>query len=511
MRTKYSVINMMVGVGGHIFNMVLAFLSRLIFIRYLSAEYLGVNGLFSDILGMLNLAELGIGTAMIFSMYRPAAEEDHEMLARLMNLYRILYRIVAAFVLVVGLCLLPFLDVLIKGDSGIEHLRIIYLMYLCNSVCSYLLYYKNSILLAYQRAYVRTVVEQIMRFIQIIVQVAVLVLTRNFLLYLGVQIAAQILTNLIVSRKVDREFPYLKGEKRLPPKEQRDDIVKNIWAMSMHRFGTVFVNGTDNLIMSAFIGLSTVGICSNYKLITKNINDLLGKVYTAFTGSIGNLGATEDSAYIYKIYKQLDFFLFLMYGYFSAGMAVLFNSFMRLMFGEQYLFSQEVVWIIVAQFYISGMRQINLQFREAMGLFWYDRYKAVAEAIINLVVSIALVKNYGVAGIFLGTIISTLTTCFWVEPYVLMRYGIKDNWKRKLRDYFLEYGKRVLTVIVGSVIGILFTGGQSSNFLFFILKGILFTGEYAVLILLLFGRTEEFQTLWKKGMAFIKRQRRKES
>ncbi len=505
MRTKYSIINMMVGVGGHIFNMVLAFVSRLIFIYYLSAAYLGVNGLFSDILGMLNLAELGIGTAMIYSMYRPAAEEDHEMLARLMNLYRILYRAVAAFVLVVGLCLLPFLNVLIKGDSGIEHLRIIYLMYLMNSVCSYLLYYKNSILLAYQRAYVRTVVEQIMKFAQTIAQVAVLVLTRNFLLYLGIQIGAQILTNFIVSKKVDNEFPYLKREKGLPPKEQRDDIVKNIWAMSMHRLGNVFVNGTDNLIMSAFIGLSTVGVYSNYKLVTKNLNDLLCKVYTAFTGSIGNLGATEDSAYIYNIYKQLDFFLFLLYGYFSAGMAVLFNPFMRLMFGEQYLFSQTVVWIIVAQFYISGMRQINLQFREAMGLFWYDRYKAIVESIINLVVSIALVKNYGVAGVFLGTIVSTMTTCFWVEPYVLMRYGIKDDWKEKLRNYFVEYGKRVLTAVAGSVLGMFLTGGECSNFGFFILKGILFTLEYGVLILLVFGRTEEFQLLWKKGQSFLKR------
>lgn len=505
MRTKYSIINMMVGVGGYVFYMVMAFVSRLVFIHYLSAAYLGVNGLFSDILGMLNLAELGIGTAMIFSMYRPAAEEDHETLARLMNLYRILYRIVAVFVLVVGLCLLPFLDVLITGDSGIEHLRIVYLMYLMNSVCSYLLCYKNSILLAYQRAYVRTVVEQIMKFAQIIAQVAVLVLTQNFLLYLGIQIAAQILTNFIISKKVDNEFPYLKWEKGLPPKEQRDGIVKNIWAMSMHRLGNVFVNGTDNLIMSAFIGLSTVGVYSNYKLVTKSINDLLSKVYTAFTGSIGNLGATEDNAYIYNIYKQLDFFLFLLYGYFSAGMAVLFNPFMRLMFGEQYLFSQTVVWIIVAQFYISGMRQINLQFREAMGLFWYDRYKAIVESIINLVVSIALVKNYGVAGVFLGTIVSTMTTCFWIEPYVLMRHGIKDDWQAKLRNYFIEYGKRVLTVVAGSVIGIMFTGGESSNFGFFILKGILFTIEYGVLILLVFGRTEAFQMLWKKGQSFLKR------
>ena len=504
MRTKYSMLNMMFGVGGHVLNMVLAFVSRMIFIRYLDAAYLGVNGLFSDILGMLNLAELGIGSAMIFSMYKPAALDDHEQLGKLMNLYKVMYRLVAVFVLVAGLCLLPFLNVLIKGDSGIEHLRLIYLMYLGNSVSSYLLSYKNSILLAYQKAYIRIVTEQLARTVQIVLQAVVLILTQNFLLYLLLQILAQIGTNVVVARKVDKEFPYLKDEKRLPSKEERRNIMKNIWALSMHRLGNVVVNGTDNLLMSAFIGLTSVGICSNYKLVTKSINDLLNKVYTAFTGSIGNLGATQDAEYIYRIYKQLDFFLFLLYGYFAAGMVVLFNPFMRLMFGEAYLFPRTVVIIIIIQFYLSGMRQINLQFREAMGLFWYDRYKAVVESIINLVVSVLLVRQYGVAGIFLGTIVSTMTTCFWVEPYVLMRYGLKEAWQEKLRNYFLDYGRRVLTVIGGSIMGLCFTGGMRDSFLWFILKGILFTAEYAILIFLAYGKTEEFESLWAHGKKFLK-------
>ena len=282
MRTKYSLINIVAGVGGHLLNMVLSFISRMVFIRYLAAAYLGVNGLFSDILGMLNLAELGIGSAMIFSMYKPAAEDNREELGRLMNLYRMLYRIVAAFVLVVGLALLPFLDVLIKGDSGIENLRIIYLVYLGNSVCSYLLSYKNSILLAYQKAYVKTVIEQLLRTMQMILQIVVLALTGNFLLYLALQIGTLMMTNAVVAFKVDRDYPYLRDEKRLPDKEKRKDILKNIMAMGMHRFGSVIVSGTDNLIMSAFVGLTSVGIYSNYRLVLKSLNALICTVYTAF-------------------------------------------------------------------------------------------------------------------------------------------------------------------------------------------------------------------------------------
>lgn len=505
MRTKYSLINIVAGVGGHLLNMVLSFVSRMVFIRYLAAAYLGVNGLFSDILGMLNLAELGIGSAMIFSMYKPAAEDNREELGRLMNLYRMLYRIVAAFVLVVGLALLPFLDVLIKGDSGIENLRIIYLMYLGNSVCSYLLSYKNSILLAYQKAYVKTVIEQLLRTMQMILQIVVLALTGNFLLYLALQIGTLMMTNAVVAFKVDRDYPYLRDEKRLPDKEKRKDILKNIMAMGMHRFGSVIVSGTDNLIMSAFVGLTSVGIYSNYRLVLKSLNDLLCKVYSAFTGSVGNLGATEDGEYVYKIYKQLDFFMFLFYGYITAGLATLFNPFMRLMFGESYLFPMRIVLVLIVQFYVSGMRQINLQFREAMGLFWHDRYKAVAEAIINLVTSLILVQHHGVTGVFLGTIISTMTTCFWVEPYVLMKYGIKTDWQSKLKTYFADYGRRTATVLVGGLLGYGLFARHIDTVMMFILKGVGFTMVYGALVLAVFGRTAEFRALFEQGKRIIGR------
>ena len=182
----------------------------------------------------------------------------------------------------------------------------------------------------------------------------------------------------------------------------------------------------------------------------------------------------------------------------------LFNPFIRLVFGENYVFPQATVLVIVTQFYVTGVRQINLQFREAMGLFWYDRYKPVAESIINLVVSILLVRRYGVAGVFLGTIVSTMTTCFWVEPYILMKYGLKEQWQEKLRDYFIEYGRRALTVVGGSIVGLCFTGGMRDSFLWFILKGILFTVEYAALIFLTYGRSEEFEALLEHGKNFLK-------
>ena len=215
MRKKNSIINMIVGLVGQLLNMLLSFGGRMVFVHYLSQEYLGVNGLFGDVLGMLNLAELGIGSAMIFSMYRPAAQNDEKQLARLMNLYRTLYRIVALAVLGIGLALMPFLPRLMKGGEGVENLQLIYLLYLLQAVTSYLLSYKNAIYQAYQKAYIRKAVDQIIGIVRLILQIVVLVTTRNFILYLIIQLFMPMLTSAIIWARADREFPYLKQYKEL--------------------------------------------------------------------------------------------------------------------------------------------------------------------------------------------------------------------------------------------------------------------------------------------------------
>lgn len=508
MRTRYAMINMLVNIGGQFLTMLLNFITRIVFIRCLSAEYLGVNGLFTDVLSLLSFAELGIGTAMIFSMYEPAAHDDKPKLARLMNLYKWMYRAVAASVLLFGLVLLPFLPVLIKGGEGIAHIRLIYMMYVLNSASSYLLNYKNSIFQAYQRGYIRAGWGMVCDCIRTILQIIVLILTHNFILYLLLQFVMQFAPNIIVSRKADQEFPYLKECHELPDKEERNGILKNIGAMSLHKLSTIIVRNTDSLIMSSFIGLTTVGVYSNYKMVLNNINNLMGRFTNAFSGSIGNLGALENPDRLYQIYNEIDFLFFALSGYLTGGLMMLFNPFIELCFGAQYCMPMTTVAVIVAEFYISRMRQTNQLFREAMGLFWNDRYKAVAEAVINLVVSLLLVKPFGVAGIIGGTVISSVTTCVWVEPYVVMRYGIQENWQTRLRDYFIEYAKRVC-IVVGIAAVSLYgvkcfpVHGLSK----FIAAGILYTLLYAAVVMALYCRTEEFRALWNRGMSVLRRKK----
>lgn len=506
MRTKYTLINMVVNIGGQFLTMLLTFISRMVFIRCLSAEYLGVNGLFTDVLSILNFAELGIGTAMIFSMYEPAALNDEPKLARLMNLYKWMYRAVAASVLVFGLILLPFLPYLIKGGEGIENLRLIYMMYVLSSASSYLLNYKNSIYQAYQKGYIRTGWGMVCDCIRTVLQIIVLVLTHDFILYLLLQFVMQFVPNIIVSRMVDKEFPYLKECHELPEKEELNGILKNIGAMSMHKLATIIVRNTDSLIMSSFIGLTTVGLYSNYRMVLNNLNNLMGRFSNAFSGSIGNLGALENPDKLYGIYKELDFLFFVLSAYLAGGLMMLFNPFIAICFGEKYCFPLVTVVIIVAEFYITRMRQVNLLFREAMGLFWNDRYKAVAESVINLVVSLLLVKPFGVAGIVGGTIISSVTTCVWVEPYVVMKYGIREDWQKKFRAYFAEYFKRVLLMAVVAGVSVWWTfrfplGGIAG----FIANGLLYTGLYAVVVIAVYRKTAEYASLKNRGLQLLKR------
>lgn len=483
------------------------FAGRIIFIRYFSLEYLGINGLFSNILNVLSLAELGIGSAMIYSMYQPIASGNEEEICRLMNLYRSLYHKVAFFVAFAGLLLLPFLKYLVKEPPQIAYLNVIYLMYLANTVSTYFFSYKQSLIMANQKAYINMAYIQGFKLIQTIAQIWFMIATRNYFCYLGIQILCSILTNLTLSRKADRMYPFLKTErKELPSIEDRGKIFKNIRALSMHRIGTVVIYNTDNLIISAFIGLATVGIYSNYKLVLSNMKNLLTHVHSSFSASIGNLVVSRDKETIYEIYEALNFLMFSIYGYCSSGIFLLINPFIRLCFGSQYLFSETVVFLMCLDFYLTGMRQITLRFREAYGIFYQDRYKPLAESVLNLIMSLALVGNYGISGVLIGTIFSNLMTNFWVEPMMLMKYGLADHWKKRLRCYFKKYiGYTAVMLIAGTIafFAIRTVGGDGIGN--FIVKGIVMTVVYGSVFVAIFFRTKEFHFLLKRVIGLLHR------
>lgn len=493
-RTEYSVVNMTVAFIAQALAILMGFFTRVIFTRTLSEGYVGINGLFTDILNILSLSELGVGTAITYALYAPIAANDIKKQQILMRMFRTFYRITAFFVLSAGLCLIPFLDILMKDRPDVDHLIIIYLLYLLNSFASYLLIYKKTLVDAHQMNYITVIYHNGFLVLQDICQIIILLLTQNFILFLVVAVVCTISGNICMSRKADRLFPYLKEtcKEQLPQEESRN-ILKNVKAMLMHKISNVVVNNTDNLLISSFVGVVTAGIYSNYYLIIGSVRQVLDQAMLGVTASVGNLGVTEEKEKIGQIFDRLFFIGYWMFGFAGICLLELLDPFVELAFGRKYLFQKEIVLILCINFFINGMRRAVLIFKESMGLFWYDRYKAIAEAILNLVISVLLVTHFGVAGVFAGTFCSTVLTSVWVEPYVIYKYRLK----KPVIGFFVKYVRYlgVMSVVWGiTEFYCNFVKGQA--FLVLICRLGICLVIPNVLLWFTYKRTEEWKALW---------------
>lgn len=447
-RTENSIRNLKSAVFYKLLAILVNFIARRIFIDILSAEYLGLNGTFANILSVLSLAELGIGSAMVFSMYKPLAENDENTLASLMVLYRRMYAVIGVVVAAAGALIMPFLPALIKDIPDIPNINIIYLMFVFNSVFSYFFVYKQSIINADQKQHIITKYSYITSMLCTVVQCIVLILTRDYLLYLSISIITTIANNILLSRKAEKLYPYIKCRTAAPlPAEKKEELSKNIRAMIMHKLGSVVVFGTDNILIAYFVGAVSVGLYSNYYMITSALNSAYSMLFRSMTASVGNLNAEADKHHLREMYFRIDGFTQWLFGFSSICLLILLNPFITLWVGKEYLFGMTTVLIIVVNFYMTGIRQANLVFREAMGLYWYDRYKPLAESLINLAASIMLARQLGILGVFIGTFISTVTTCFWIEPFVLFKYGFG----RPVWVYFKRFAvNTVITLLAGA-------------------------------------------------------------
>lgn len=502
-RTTNSLRNIKYSLIGQVVSLLANFLTRMIFVRVLSAEYLGINGLFTNILSILSFAEMGIGQAIVYSMYKPLSDKNEDTLIGLMDLYKKAYIYIGLTILILGGSLTPFLSFFIKEMPNIDHIKIIYILFVINTASTYFFSYKRSFLIADQKKYIDAFYHYMYFTIRSILQIAILLITKDFLLYLIVQVIITIIENITISLKVDKLYPFLNSRKVISLDTNiKKSIIVNTKAMVFHKLGAVVVGGTDNLIISKFVGIVTVGLYSNYLLIIGALRQIFNIVFQSMIASIGNLGVTENNEKKLLVFSSIDLIGAWIYGFASICLIILFNPFIRLWLGEDYLFPPNVVLLIVISFYLSGRRKSVLAFRDALGLFWYDRYKPFFESIVNLVVSIYLAISLGISGVLLGTIISTLTTSFWIEPKVLYKYGLKST----VKSYFLKYVYYTIVIIVVGVITWLISSYFATNTL------TSFIGKILVSIILpnimfglVFWKNKEFQYLLNIMKATIKR------
>ena len=437
-RVTNSLKNLTASFGGYFLKMVVQFGCRTVFIQILGREYLGLSGLFSNILMMLSLAELGFGSAITFSLYAPLAAGDRAAIRGLMRLFRRVYLAVGCFVCVAGLSLTPFLAYFVKEMPDIPGIRWIYALYVLNSALSYLCTYKRTLIIADQKQYIVSRYTYGCAVAMNLLQTGLLVVTRNYFLYLAVMLVFTLLENLLLTRKANQLYPFLRepGAPALT-REVTAPILRNIRAMLYHKVGHILVNGTDNLLMARLVDLGSVGLYSNYLMITASLETAVNLVYSAITASIGNVGATETDEVKLQIFDRVNFFSQWLFGFCSICLLCLLTPFISLWVGPDYCFPFSVELLICLKFLITGLRQPVTVTKNAFGLYWQDRYKPLAEAAINLVTSIWLGLRCGVAGIFLGTVISSVTTNLWVEPLVVYKYGLHAPVSRYFRSYGL--------------------------------------------------------------------------
>lgn len=504
-RTEYSVRNTTAAMVSKIVAILMGFATRVVFTHCLSESYVGVNGLFADILNVLALSELGVGTAITYALYKPIAECEFEKQKSLMKLYRQFYRLVAGIVLVGGLAVIPFMDVLIKNQPEVDHLILIYLMYLANSVVSYLLIYKKTLIDAHQLSYIGEVYQMTCLIIQDTLQIVILITTHNFMLFLVIYIICTLGNNIAISKKANRLYPYLKETDIKPlEKEERSGIFKNIRAMLMHKIGDVVVNNTDNLMLSSIVGILSVGCYSNYYLVIGSIHQLLTQLFRGITASVGNLGVTEDGERVRRIFESSFFVGQWMYGFAAICLYELLNPFVEISFGVQYLFPIEVVVVLCLNFFVTGMRQATLVFRDSLGLFWFDRYKSLAGAVLNLGISIVLARQFGAAGVFGGTFISTMLTSFWVEPWMLYRHSLHVS----VRSYFARYAfYTVVTLGAGFLTDIICREMGGSVWMTLLQRLVVCLFVPNIFYFLCYVRTREFAFLLGKLKGLLKKRR----
>lgn len=436
-RTEYSVLNIIAGVGGYIVNTILGFICRMVFVKCLAADYLGVNGLFTNILSMLSLAELGIGGAIIYALYKPLAEHDDEKIAYLVKVYGTAYRIIGIVIGIIGICLMPFLNFIITKPPHItESIYVLYMINLFNTVITYFYSYRSSLLIAAQQNYIVVGINYIITILQSIFQMVALVITRNYMVYIAIQTLGTIIYNLIVSYTAQRRFPCINNKNiESLPENERKSLFKDIRDLTFYKISGLLVNSTDNILITFFRGLATTGIASNYTLLVNTINSLLGQVFNSLTASIGNHNAIESEEKKYQMFGFMNMMNFWIFGWATLGIIFCSSDIVQLCFGTEYVLPIKIPMVIALNFYTVGMMNAVWTYKHTLGLFKYGRFLQIITGILNIIFSVYLGRKWGLFGILFATFMARILTNLWYDPYAVYTHGFHKS----VIQYFKKY------------------------------------------------------------------------
>lgn len=479
--------------------MVSNFITRSVFIDQLGLSMAGIDTTFKNFLHVLSLAELGLSTGLIYKLYKPIEDKDNRAIKRVLNFYKKAY-ITISVIFMSGALVLSVVVNFFISDTELHpvYIGILFLLYAADTVASYLFANRKALIVADQNNYLVNRNDAFISLITLICQVSLLYLTKSFLVYALVKILCRLLGAAIIGRKFTKLYPDIASDrsKETIDGEEKKTLLQNMGAMLCHRIGAVSVTATGSAIISGFLGTVKAGIYGNYTLITQTLLTLLTQVFHGITASFGNVLTVEGEDTVYKKFRQIYFFNYLIISFATVSVAVLIQPFMRFWIGgEESMFRYGTVVLLLIYFYLFGMRRTVLMTKDSAGLHRPDRYFAIAEAVVNIVLSVVLVqKMNSVNGVILANVISILLIPFWTQPILVYRRVLNRNPVLYYVRYFLyaalTFGMTVLTLWLGSFIHV------EHIFLELTLKAAVCLLVPNVINLLVFFRTEEMRGMF---------------
>lgn len=468
-----------------------------IFIIKLGETLLGVNSTYTSILSVLSLAELGLGTAVNFSLYGPVARGDKETVKAYMQFYKKAYRIIALVIACVGLALVPFLRFIIRDPVGIDSnadLIGYYLIFLFNTVSSYFVAYKYSLPNAEQKNYIQSNVLTITKIATVLTQIALLLLVPNFYLYLLAAAAIELIQKIFANAYLNRKYPLLKEKNvRKLTAEEFSDIKKKTGALVCHKVGDAARLQTDSIIITSFINVTMSGYVDNYNKVINLIANFVNVIFNSVISSFGNLIATESNEKQYEMFRVYRFFASWIYGFSSVGFFLLLTPFITWYYGDRFALSAAVVGAILIDFYFKGERVVLSNYKTAAGVFEQDKFLPLIQGAVNLVLSIVLVQRIGLLGVYIGTIVSGLIANI-IRPVIIYRACFDRKADSYFYDAFRYIGASILALAICALAGDAVL--SSVSLLRMIVMAVIVTVVYNGIFLLFFGRTFEFKYLY---------------
>lgn len=489
-RTVNATRNIFWGVVEKITNLLMPFVLRTIFIKVLGAQYLGLNSFYTSILSVLSIAELGFGSAIAFSMYKPIADGDNDNICALLNLYRKIYRIVGSVILTAGLAIMPWLSYLIKGDCPSDvNIYIVYLLFLLNTVLGYFLFaYKGVLFTAHQRIDILSKLAIIINILGNILKLVILIVIKNYYMYVMIAPIVTIVTNISNAYFAKKIFPqYIcRGD---VSKDEKYKIRKRVTGLLSFKIYGVIFNSVDTIIISSFLGLIPLAIFNNYYYIQTSIIGFLTIISSSITASIGNKMVTNSKEDNYNDFKNVTFMNAWISGWCTVCLFCLYQHFTTIWVGEEMLFPFSTMVLMVIYFFLPRVSSMTYTYREAAGLWWEDRYRPIVAAIANLSINIILVRFIGINGIIISSILCTVFINIPWGSYILF----KNYFKRSVIEYFCKLSFYALvTTIISAITYFLLDILPEKGFVSFIIKGIICVIIPNVLFFVVYHKLPEF-------------------